>query len=208
MPKRCERRIVVSANRSRLLTRHEKKLRLSAWRELRQQPFDIKSPGTPDPDIFDLVDNLNKRRGLCTVQSCAGHRDHVGVVRPGHLWLRLSPRLMVRFQRHVDSLILADEIEEVSILYGREVGPVVQIVFEGNERGKLAESKRVMADFFAKLGGGRYRELERRRSRTENDNTMMRDQEDLVEVVHELHQVLNYKGTDPHRRRKGSGRVA
>ncbi len=137
------------------LTEHEKREELARWCSLRALPYDPEAPGTPDPAILPLTDRLNALSGLCTVQSCGGHtlRERKAEGRhlvPGHLWLRLSGVVLNRFQQRVDDLLRHPEIEEVSIRFGRsEGGPVLEIIFAGRERDRLAASQEIIYEFFA-----------------------------------------------------------
>lgn len=149
------------------LTAEEKAYIQGEWGDRRAGLSDVTSPGTPDPDIFPLCDALNAIEGVCTVQSCAGHRspepkswdtrtDGDGLV-AGQLWLRLSADMLHAFERSVGTLLLSDEIEQVSLIWGRHRGytngPVVDIVFRGNERGQLHDSERVLLGFFREIAG-------------------------------------------------------
>jgi hypothetical protein len=143
------------------LSPREKAEELSGWLAARAAASDPSYPGTPDPDIYGLVDALNALPGVCTVQSCSGHgpeeRKADGGITPGRVWLRLSARVFRRFERHVAHLIAGPGVEEASVRYGRArdgAPPVVDIVFAGKERGHLAESGAAILDFFERIAGG------------------------------------------------------
>lgn len=144
------------------LTPEEKARHLAYWDETRADLSDITSPGTPDPDVFPLVDALNAMPGVCTVQSCAGHRspepksfdtrDRGDGFTSGQLWLRVSDAVLVLLQARLAELLAEPSIEQVSLLYGRtERSPVVDIVFHGNERGMLPEASRAILSYFQSL---------------------------------------------------------
>lgn len=151
----------------RYLTDDEKRIEVADWLGHRSTPGAQPPPdiaphpggyGYPDPDIFDLTDRLNDLPGVLTIQSCAGHL-HPGEVPgetamwSGQLWLRLSePLLRAFFERGWD-LLSHPTIERCWVILHPDLGYVVDIVFDGNNRGRLAESSEVILTFFGSLAG-------------------------------------------------------
>lgn len=140
---------------SRWLTDEDKAAQLYQWYKLRRGTIpdrkDLGGRGFPDRDIYDLTDQLNSIEGICTVQSCAGHLPETsdGGIYPGSLWLWMEETTQDWFREHVWELVSQDCIEQAAILYGRErTKDVVEILFAGNERGRLAESSQAILKFF------------------------------------------------------------
>lgn len=110
--------------------------------------------GYPDPDMICWCDHLNAIPGVCTLQSCAGHgpEDSGGGMKSGHLWLLLDEAMSDAFDtRALDLASETEHIERVSRIYSPWGQEVTSIVFAGNERGLLAESMRIVLDFFRTL---------------------------------------------------------
>lgn len=149
----------------RFLTPTEKQEVLREWAEKRQVSRPASDPGGhgwPDPEIFPLCVSLNALPGVCTLQSCAGHRaveSGKGQTFPssGHLWLRLDEDNTREFEKQVFALYAEkDLIESVSKIYfDSEAGhEIIAIAFAGNERDRLAQSASLILGFFASLHGG------------------------------------------------------
>ena len=66
---------------NRHLSADEKAKILTVWRE--QQQTGAAGHGDPDPDMIPWCEKLNALPGVCTVQSCSGHREN-GYLRSGH----------------------------------------------------------------------------------------------------------------------------
>jgi len=153
---------------SRFLTPEEKRDHLDTWRRLRadfeHQRRDLEGEflggrGYPDLAVYELTDRLNAIDGVCTVQSCAGHRqlapsdDAEERVWNGQVWLRLSEVMMEWFLRSVYTLSSTSEIERVQLIFDRWGGDVVDIVFQGMNKGpvQLARSSDLVVWFFEGL---------------------------------------------------------
>jgi len=154
---------------SRFLTPEEKRDHLDTWRRLRadfeHQRRDLEGEflggrGYPDLAVYELTDRLNAIDGVCTVQSCAGHRqlapsdDAEERVWNGQVWLRLSEVMMEWFLRSVYTLTTSTpEIERVQLIFDRWGGDVVDIVFQGMNKGpvQLARSSDLVVWFFESL---------------------------------------------------------
>ena len=139
----------------RYLTHEEKARELDSWRELRRQAAGRQlrpGSGDPDPEVYDVTDRINEHPDFCTVQSCAGHGpDQLGRGRyqSGLLWLRATERGLFFFQANVDGLLAHETIEQASVIYGRHsAGPVIEVVFRGQERVTLAEATAAILSFF------------------------------------------------------------
>lgn len=140
------------------LTVAEKRQHISEWRDLQDRARDTLSPGSPDPEVFGLVDALNEIQGVCVVQSCSGHRQperkaEGQAVRKGHLWLRLSGAMYRRFQQQAANLARVPVVDDVSVRFGRGEGPVIEVVFDGKECGRLSRSGAYLVSFFSGLAG-------------------------------------------------------
>jgi hypothetical protein len=107
--------------------------------------------GFPDTDIVPWCDRLNAMPGVCTLQSCAGHRRD-GYLTSGHLWLWLAPDVCEAFRRRAFELArLSPPIERVTTRYAAWGQEIACVEFAGNERDRLAESMRVILAFFSDL---------------------------------------------------------
>jgi hypothetical protein len=147
---------------NRYLTDDEKQAEVARWLADRSGPENQAPPGQgggcgyPDPDIFPLTDALNALPGVLTDQSCAGHL-HPGeepgedALWSGQLWLRLSEPMMARFTEHAYQLLESPTVERCTRIFHQDIGDVADIVFLGNERGKLAESAAAILAFFTEL---------------------------------------------------------
>lgn len=93
-------------------------------------------PGSLDAAILPWLVELNRIEGVCTLQSCEGHRDG-RFLQDGHLWLRLSGRLEQRLMRAMSDVLALPRVESVSVEYSRHSGnvrPIVSLTFQGLER--------------------------------------------------------------------------
>jgi len=132
----------------RYLTDIQKHIGLSEF----QQGHDI-SP--PDPEIELYLWKLNRICGLCTLQSCSGHRktdarDGSEYFTCGNLWLWLSEAMMEEFYKGAFELARNPCIERLRILFQAHGQEIVDIEFKGKESGALVESMRAIIDFFKK----------------------------------------------------------
>ena len=146
----------------RYLTDEEKLIEVARWIVYRSDATNQAPPdqeggwGYPDPDVFELTDMLNAIEGVLTDQSCAGHL-HSGETPgetsmwDGKLWLRLSEPMMERFTADAYRLYESPTIERLQRIFHRDVGDIVEIIFQGNNRGKLAESGAAIVAFFSQL---------------------------------------------------------
>jgi len=119
--------------------------------------------GYPDPEIFAWCDTLNAIEGVCTLQSCAGHRctkeshcawcsenfdeDEIDHVWNGQLWLWLDEIASLMFHKHAFELAAHPLIEKVSVHYHIDEKEIVDIVFKGTDQ--LDESMMVIMQFFS-----------------------------------------------------------
>lgn len=108
------------------------------------------SRGHSDPDIIPWCERLNALPGVCTLQSCAGHRR--GRWRdPAHLWIWLDRPMSELFDRQALGLARNPLIERVERLYTSWGSEVAAITFAGNDRDLLGESMNVVLAFFESL---------------------------------------------------------
>lgn len=141
---------------ARYLTRDEKVNVLQAWEAMCQTlPEDVPNCGDergfPDPPMIDWCAALNALDGVCTVQSCAGHKRPDGALDSGHLWLRLDSEMTARFDAKALALANAAGIERVSRLYTKWGAEITEVVFLGNERRHLERSMQSVLGFFRTL---------------------------------------------------------
>ncbi len=135
------------------LTDREKADHLTRWSELRGCTSNPTAPGNPDPAIFLLTNALNALDGVCTVQSCAGHRRGQAID-AAHIWLRTSAPVFNAMLRSAPQLVEHDEIEELAVRYGRTAsGPIIEIIFAGSERGCLEQSSAILLDYVTRATG-------------------------------------------------------
>ena len=146
---------------NRYLTPDEKISEMRMWAESRHLGVinvgdEHGGHGYPDAPIFALCDRLNAIEGICTVQSCAGHRvqaadgsgEHLYC---GQLWRRMDEERSAWMLGNAMRLALDPLIEGVALRfqdYGHEVWDVK---FRGRERGTLAESSELLSRFFAEV---------------------------------------------------------
>lgn len=140
----------------RFLTEGEKVEEVSAWLKKRSNPLpsDVRGgQGHPDRDMFPWTDRLNQIRGVCTIQSCAGHSLHGGNIMEstGNLWIRVSEPMWKRFLWAVPYLAANPLIDRLRLMFLHGRGDIIDINFQGNERGQLAESMGIICEFFERL---------------------------------------------------------
>ena len=127
---------------ARFLLADDKKRIVADWEHIKedQRTKEIVGPGVPDREIVPWCDRINQLPGLCTLQSCAGHKDGDTLV-SGHLWLLMSQSAADRFDRTAFLLLRnEDSIEQISWLYQHEGKKIASIIFAGNERESLETS--------------------------------------------------------------------
>lgn len=105
--------------------------------------------GFPDPDMIPWCEKINSIHGVCTLQSCAGHKGDYEI--PGHLWIWLREDLAELFHRRAPVLAQYQLIERLSTVYTSGGREVAVITFAGNNRDLLSESMRVILSFFENL---------------------------------------------------------
>ncbi|KKL19759.1 hypothetical protein LCGC14_2462270, partial [marine sediment metagenome] len=124
------------------LTPERKARTLAFWEKQKTGP-----PGDlPDYRIIPLCDQLNKLRGVCTLQSCTGHpvslprRPYV-VICPGNLWLWLDEAMFWAFIRTAPSFANETCIEDLRVIFCRrsdsqsfDLRPTICIDFWGEEK--------------------------------------------------------------------------
>lgn len=135
MTKRCER----------YLTREHKVAILAEWdAKIITLPSD--SAGGPDAAVVPWCARLNAIQGVCTLQSCAGHIEN-GYLHSGHIWLWLDQAKSVEWDRRAYELAAARTIERVTRIYSSWGQEVHCVEFQGEERGCLAESMKMIEWF-------------------------------------------------------------
>ena len=146
---------------ARYLTEAEKARNLQSWEEACYAlPSDLPEAGDergfPDPPMIEWCRRLNVLDGVCTVQSCAGHRRDDGSVASGHVWLRFSREIAARFDETALSLAAQPGIEQVSRLYAPWGAEISAITFHGNERARLNQSMHVILAFVTSCRSRRH----------------------------------------------------
>jgi len=139
----------------RFLTPRAKAIELRVWRDAVRNWRKDEAPskggaGFPDPPIIPWCARLNRIPGVCTLQSCAGHRQ--GRWRSaGRVWLWLTLELSRRFDERALQLAQQPEIERVYRVYSDWGQEVTAIEFRGEEWGRLDASMNVILRFFSSL---------------------------------------------------------
>jgi hypothetical protein len=129
--------------------------------------------GYPDPEMYAFCDALNAIPGVCTMQSCSGHRVEYEQGEPGRpieqvgptlwsgvLWIKLDRTLHARFVDQAWWLADLSSVERVGLLLGEWCdGDVAEVVFIGLNGGatradgleRLQVAQRAIVRFFADL---------------------------------------------------------
>ncbi len=110
--------------------------------------------GLPDPDVFELCNQLNAFQGVCTLQSCAGHKRmyrEEEIISSGHLWIWHRELAAALFQQHAFELAQAGAIERVCTIYHESGQEISEITFQGNGHGRLQESMDAIFGFYSQL---------------------------------------------------------
>lgn len=108
--------------------------------------------GLPDPDMISWCAEINPLPGLCTLQSCAGHKGRYRT--SGHLWVWMDEERTRRFRERAPDLAVSPCIERVATLYQSDKSEIAAITFAGNDRDLLGESMNVVLAFFRSLAVG------------------------------------------------------
>lgn len=148
-----------SVDNSRYLTDEGKARELRSWDDIKREDRTGERPpgaslggyGYPDPDMYLWCDRINALRGVCTLQSCAGHRDGK-YFHHAQLWLWFDAPTLERFwTTEAMSLSAHPLIERVHLMaqpYGHEV---VDLVFHGNEKDSLNASMELICSALERI---------------------------------------------------------
>lgn len=143
---------------SAFLTRREKLRELEQWFAIlgtRRWQRDVRGRsgrGQPDADMVPWCLRLNGIPGICTLQSCAGHRFTRDRCDPGNLWLRLDRSLYAAvFPHRLAKLVAVAGVERVQMLRAMDGRRIVAIQFAGNGQDRLARSMRGIVGFFERI---------------------------------------------------------
>lgn len=95
--------------------------------------------GSFDWPMLPWLAALNALPGVCTIQSCCGHRRRTTAFVPhdGHVWLRLSRPVAVAVQKMIGALLDQERIEDVAVRYLRDRErhlPILAVSFQGLDR--------------------------------------------------------------------------
>lgn len=142
----------------RFLTQYEKDNYIKEWEdgltkyEWQRYNSKLGGRGYPDADIVPWCQKINLLNGVCTLQSCAGHKyDENEYYYPGELWLRFDQHMNIAFENKVLKFVKNSLIEKVSKLYRQDGTEIIEIIFQGNERGKFHESIEFIYNFISSL---------------------------------------------------------
>lgn len=139
---------------TRYLTSEAKQHQLVEWRrtltDWRHAGRPEHETGWPDPSIIDWVERINAVPGVCTLQSCAGHRRGE-YQEAGHLWLAFNSTTADAFHRRAFELATNPAIERVATCYHVDGREIVIIEFQGEERGALNASLDTILRFLVSL---------------------------------------------------------
>ena len=138
----------------RYLSDEAKRAELERWREQRLTPRpggDLGGRGYPDPEIFTWTDRLNDIRGVCTLQSCSGHKRLTGPGWKGELWFWLSESMMKNWNTNAWRLAEVSGFESVRTLHFPEL-EVADVIYPGLESGRLNYSLTIVEGFLLTLG--------------------------------------------------------
>lgn len=159
----------------RYLTPKAKRGILRNWENLKAEPLPERPDrlgglgglGFPDPEIFELCDQLNALDGVCTLQSCAGHQwpapenPEQTITFPGNLWLWLDESMAFRFERSAPELAwswpIIDRVRKLWLpVQGSAAKPfdteeIVEIYFQGMPTGQFPEASDTILQFFREL---------------------------------------------------------
>lgn len=133
---------------SRWLTPDAKAAILREWQHTRATVAE--GLGAPDAEILPLCNKLNEIPGVCTLQSCAGHK-RARYRESAHLWLWLSEDLSREFDAQAFAFASEEGIEAVKRRYTPWGQEVTMITFAGKERSGLERSADTIASFFDRL---------------------------------------------------------
>lgn len=123
---------------------------LSDWEEIRSALSEVAGPGVPDPEMIPWCEKLNALPGVCTLQSCAGHRDGERGT-SGHLWLWLAEDEARRFRERAFELARNSLMERVSVIYQPWGQEVVELEFRGSPDNQLEASMTAILGFLEAL---------------------------------------------------------
>ena len=131
----------------RFLTQHHKRVILDGWlkavEDFKQNrpEGELGRTGYPDLEMFDWCKKINAFEGMCTLQSCAGHRRYDDdetsrLYDTGCLWIWLSSGLSSRFHESAHLLALRPEMESVATRYAGWGQEFAEMRFDGMNLGQ------------------------------------------------------------------------
>ena len=114
--------------------------------------------GYPDREMVEWCAKINAIDGVCTTQSCAGHRNAEDHLYCGEVWLHLSQPMANAFRARAFELWdRHDLIESVFSLYGAWGAEIAAIQFKGLEHECLDEAMAFILAFLQSLAAGATR---------------------------------------------------
>jgi hypothetical protein len=139
----------------RFVTSELKAAELARWAALKAAPRPegfIGGTGWPDPEIFEWCDRVNALPGVCTLQSCAGHKHPEGHTWNGQLWLWLDAPTSRAFNGRAYRLVHHwPLIERVNRMYHDDGREIADVIFRGAGTGQLETSMAVLLGFLREL---------------------------------------------------------
>jgi hypothetical protein len=138
---------------ARFLTASRKAAVIAEWEaaKLDWRNGRLQGVGAPDQPMLAWCDKINALPGLCTLQSCAGHRRG-SIYETAHLWLWMTREVAARFDEAAPRLARqTEEIDSVSKLFMRDGKEVASIYFYGDERDHLNLSVGVVYRFLSDI---------------------------------------------------------
>ncbi|KKN68883.1 hypothetical protein LCGC14_0446690 [marine sediment metagenome] len=120
------------------MTRKDKTRELHLWHGKIKGPRGPGGMGYPDDRIIPLCAAINDLKGICTLQSCAGHQrsDEQHWSAPANLWLWFGQHKFNMFVQHATRLVEDAAIDRIDLLYGRynDRRVIASITFSGDDQ--------------------------------------------------------------------------
>lgn len=147
------------------MTPDAKAVELARWEQVKaERPADaLDAVGFPDPPIYALCDRMNQMPGLCTLQSCAGHRMPYPAnegdgfyYHSAQLWLWPDEWTARRFYLSARQLRQRRLIENVRLLWVPHEHPgdsreIIDVIFPGVWSPDWIEAQGAIVHFFSRL---------------------------------------------------------
>jgi hypothetical protein len=142
----------MSETTQRYLTPGAKAIVLARWAQTQRENTQGRI-GDVDPDIVPWCDAINVLQGVCTLQSCAGHRRQPDWIESAGFWLWLDEPMSRAFDALAFELATHPLMKQVTRRYrpyGQEVVDI-EACGNGDGHGALGASMGVLLRFLRKL---------------------------------------------------------